>query len=126
VRIGVPVNALFRRAVPVLTLGLGLALLRPPEGRPQAAGQKPVFPAETELVIVDVVVSDKALFRFDASGEMVLAGLHPGVSAEEVQAATGWPLKVADRLEHTDPPTPAELATLRRIDPSRIFLDRGA
>lgn len=53
-------NAVFRRAAPVLTLGLGLALLRPSEGRPQAAGQKPVFPAGTELVTVDVVVSDEA------------------------------------------------------------------
>ena len=53
-------NALFRRAAPILTLELGLALLRPSEVRPQAAGQKPVFPAETELVTVDVVVSGKA------------------------------------------------------------------
>src|SRR3972149_6973528 len=79
-----------------------------PEGR-RALGYRGGGPA--------LVGSDKGLFRFEASGEMVLAGLHPGVSAEEVQAATGWPLKVADRLEHTDPPTPAELATPRRIDP---------
>ena len=51
-------NAAFRRVVPVL--GLGLALLGPSELWPQASGQKPVFPAETELVTVDVVVSDKA------------------------------------------------------------------
>ena len=73
-----------------------------------------------------LVVSDKGLFRFDASGEMFLVALHPGVIAEEVRGATGWPLKVADRLERTELPTSAELATLRAIDPARIFLDRGA
>jgi glutaconate CoA-transferase subunit B len=87
-----------------------------PEGR-RALGYRGGGPA--------LVVSDKAVFRFDASGEMFLSALHPGVTAEEVQAATGWPLKPTDRLEHTVPPTPAELATLRRIDPSRVFLDRS-
>lgn len=72
-----------------------------------------------------LVASDKALFRFDGSGELFLAALHPGVSADEVQAATGWPLKLSDAVERLDPPTPAELATLRSIDPTRIFLDRS-
>ncbi len=88
-----------------------------PEGR-RALGYRGGGPA--------LVVSDKALFRFDASGEMVLTALHPGVTAEAVQEATGWPLKVADRLERTDSPTAAELAALRGIDPSRVFLDRAA
>ncbi len=88
-----------------------------PEGR-RALGYRGGGPA--------LAVSDKALFRFDASGEMALAALHPGVTAEEVQEATGWPLKAADRLDALDPPTPAELRTVRAIDPTRIFLDRGA
>ena len=87
-----------------------------PEGR-RALGYRGGGPA--------LVVSDKALFRFDASGEMVLAALHPGVTAEEVRAATGWPLKAADRVDRTDPPTPAELAALRAIDPARVFLDKS-
>jgi len=73
-----------------------------------------------------LVASDKAVFRFDPSGEMVLAALHPGVSPEEVQAATGWPLKTADVIERIDPPSSAELNALRSIDPARVFLDRGA
>ena len=73
-----------------------------------------------------LVVSDKGLFRFDASGEMFLTALHPGVTAEAVRAATGWPLKAADHLDAIAPPTPAELAALRAIDPARVFLDRGA
>jgi len=88
-----------------------------PEGR-RALGYRGGGPS--------LVVSDKALFRFNAAGEMVLAALHPGVTSEAVQAATGWPLKVAERPNAVDPPTPAELRTLRAIDPTRIFLDRGA
>ncbi len=73
-----------------------------------------------------LVVSDKGLLRFDAAGEMILSALHPGVTVEEARRATGWPLQEADGLEHTEPPTPAELAILRSIDPARVFLDRGA
>ncbi len=88
-----------------------------PEGR-RAVGYRGGGPT--------LVVSDKGLFRFDASGEMILTALHPGVSAEDAQAATGWPLKAADRLERIDPPTPPELSPLRALDATRIFLDRGA
>jgi glutaconate CoA-transferase subunit B len=88
-----------------------------PEGR-QALGYRGGGPA--------LVVSDKGMLRFDACGEMVLAALHAGVSVEEARQATGWPVKEAERLERTDPPTPDELAALRALDPARAFLDRGA
>jgi VWFA-related protein len=42
-----------------ILLAAGLAVLGPAAGRPQAAGQKPTFPAETEIVNVDVVVTDR-------------------------------------------------------------------
>lgn len=73
-----------------------------------------------------LVVSDKGLLRFDASGEMVLAAVHPGVAVEEVLRATGWPLKRVERLDSVDPPTSDELSILRGIDSGRVFLDRGA
>jgi len=88
-----------------------------PEGR-RALGYRGGGPA--------LVVSDKGLLRFDAAGEMILAALHPGVTVEEARQNTGWPLKEAVRLELTEFPTPSELATLRAIDPTRVFLDRGA
>ena len=113
-RIGVPVNAIFRRAVPVLTLGLGLALLRPPEGRPQAAGQKPVFPAETELVIVDVVVSDKA-------GEPVLELTREDFSVSE----DGVPQEVAS-FEAVHRPGAGRGATEPKIDELRVSSNRDA
>jgi glutaconate CoA-transferase subunit B len=73
-----------------------------------------------------LVVSDKGVLRFDASGEMVLAAVHPGVAVEEVRQATGWPLREVERVDRTEPPTPDELAALRALDPGRVFLDRGA
>ena len=57
-----------------------------------------------------LVVTDKAIFHFDAeSGEMVLASVHPGVIAETVQAEVSWPLKIAPDLKTTEPPTAEEL-----------------
>ena len=34
--------------------------------------------------------------------ELVLTSLHPGVTAEQAIAATGWPLRVADDVSTTD------------------------
>lgn len=70
-----------------------------------------------------IVVTDKAVFRFDDFiGEMMLASVHPGVTVEEVQAEVGWPLKVADDLKVTDPPTVSELHTIRKeLDPEGMY-----
>ena len=48
-----------RRLAPAVLLAAGLALLGPAAVRPQAAGQKPTFPAQAEVVTVDVVVTDR-------------------------------------------------------------------
>jgi glutaconate CoA-transferase subunit B len=70
-----------------------------------------------------LVVTDKAVFRFDdITGEMVLASVHPGVTVEEVQAEVSWPLKVADDLKVTEPPTASELRTIRQeLDPEGMY-----
>lgn len=47
--------------------------------------------------------------------ELVLTAVHPGVDAERARAQTGWDLKVADELEHTEPPGDDELAVLREL-----------
>jgi glutaconate CoA-transferase subunit B len=47
--------------------------------------------------------------------ELTLTSLHEGVDVARVKAATGWPLKVASRLETTQPPTAAELEALRGL-----------
>lgn len=63
-----------------------------------------------------VIITDIGVLRPEAdSGELVLTALHPGRTAEEAIAATGWPLKIAEDLRVTSPPTDEELKTLRML-----------
>jgi glutaconate CoA-transferase subunit B len=62
------------------------------------------------------VITDLAVLEPDAvSRELMLTDLHPGVALEAARRATGWPLRVADRVGTTSPPTALELATLREL-----------
>jgi glutaconate CoA-transferase subunit B len=63
---------------------------------------------------VRVVVTDLGTLE-PRDGELTLVATHPGVSAAETRAATGWSLRVADDLRETDPPTTGELAALRSL-----------
>lgn len=68
------------------------------------------------------VITDKALFSFDETGEMVLQSLHPGVTLDEVQAGIGWEVRVDPKLGQTEPPTEAELRILREeLDPQGVY-----
>ena len=42
-----------------------------------------------------------------------MTALPPGTTVEEAKEATGWELKVAEKVETTDPPTKRELEILR-------------
>jgi glutaconate CoA-transferase subunit B len=64
---------------------------------------------------VRVVVTDLGILEPDENGELTLTRLHPGATAEQAQAATGWELKVAAELGATEPPTEAELEALRAL-----------
>jgi acyl CoA:acetate/3-ketoacid CoA transferase beta subunit len=65
---------------------------------------------------VTAVITDLGVLGRDrASGELVLTALHPGVGVDEVRAATGWPLRVADELSVSSPPAPGELEALRAL-----------
>jgi len=70
-----------------------------------------------------LVVTDMAVFHFDReSGEMTLASVHPGTTAEQVQAEVSWPLRVAPDLKTTEPPTADELRIIREeLDPHGIY-----
>jgi glutaconate CoA-transferase subunit B len=64
------------------------------------------------------IITTLGVFRFDpGTCETVLSSLHPGVTVEDVQAHTGWPLTVAPDLVRTPPPTARELAMIARFDP---------
>jgi glutaconate CoA-transferase subunit B len=68
------------------------------------------------------VITTLGTFHFDPQTcEMVLSSLHPGITLEDVQANTGWPVKVSSRLEQTPSPTNQELAAVERFDPQRFW-----
>lgn len=50
-----------------------------------------------------------------ASKELDLTQTHEGVDISHVLAATGWPLRVADEVRVTEPPTGRELSALREL-----------
>ena len=69
-----------------------------------------------------VVVTGLGMYHFDEHGEMHLAGLHPGVTVEEVRAATGWEIDVPADVAETPPPSPEELRLIREVlDPEGIY-----
>jgi glutaconate CoA-transferase subunit B len=69
------------------------------------------------------VVTDLGILEPDESGELVLTALHPGKTADEAIANTGWPLRVAQSLRQTEAPTDQELRILRQeLDPQGVYL----
>jgi glutaconate CoA-transferase subunit B len=72
------------------------------------------------------VVTDIGLLEPDATGELVLTALHPGKTAQDAVANTGWLLKVAASVRTTEPVTEKELKILRdELDPTGIYLKGG-
>lgn len=62
------------------------------------------------------VITDLGILKPDAlSKELTLTNVHPGVTVERVVEATGWPLKIAERVETTPAPTATELDVLRDL-----------
>lgn len=72
---------------------------------------------------VSRVVTTLGLLGFDPeTRRMRVEALHPGVTLEQIQASTGFPLGRAERLETTGPPAADELEILRALDPDRRFI----
>ncbi|QBI53380.1 CoA-transferase subunit beta [Streptomonospora litoralis] len=62
------------------------------------------------------VITDLGVLKPDPqTRELTLAQLHPGVTAEDARAATGWDLAVSPDLATTPEPTAEELAVLRSL-----------
>lgn len=62
------------------------------------------------------VITDLCILEPDpVSRELTVVSLHEGVTREQVQAATGWPVRFADALGQTAPPTDHELQVLRAL-----------
>jgi glutaconate CoA-transferase subunit B len=90
----------------------------PGPDRALAEGVRPLGAGVTR-VITDLGV----LARAGVGEELRLVATHPGVTADQVRAATGWDLQVADTLATVEPPTASELRLLREdVDPGRVYL----
>jgi glutaconate CoA-transferase subunit B len=63
-----------------------------------------------------MLVSDLCTMRPEPeTNEMVVVSLHPGITREQVVRNTGWPVRFADTVVETMPPTPEELGVLRDL-----------
>ncbi|MER6255835.1 CoA-transferase [Streptomyces sp. NPDC001584] len=71
------------------------------------------------------VVSDLGVFDFGGPGHaMRLVSVHPGVTVEEVRAATGFELAAAEEVPYTREPTPDELRLIREVIDPKGLRDR--
>ena len=62
------------------------------------------------------VITNLCILKPDPlSRELIVASLHPGVSREQVRAATGWNVRFADNVGETASPTERELTVLRDL-----------
>jgi glutaconate CoA-transferase subunit B len=72
------------------------------------------------------VITDLAVLGYhDQTRRMQVHSLHPGVTLEQVRAATGFELGVREPPAVTEPPAALELTILREeVDPHRYLLGR--
>ncbi|MEV5956556.1 CoA-transferase [Streptomyces sp. NPDC051987] len=79
-------------------------------------------PSATRYHRIPEVVSNLGVFDFATPDRtMRLRCLHPGVTVEQVVAATGFPLTVPDEVPYTREPTAGELRLIREvIDPGGV------
>ena len=62
------------------------------------------------------VITDLGVLRPDPkTKELTLVALHPGATVEGAHEATGWELRVAEKVRTTEPPTDEELEVLREL-----------
>jgi glutaconate CoA-transferase, subunit B len=64
------------------------------------------------------LITTLGVLRFNRqTGEAYLASYHPFTTPQDVQAATGWPLRLADDCPPTPGPSQDELRLIREADP---------
>ncbi|RRV06687.1 CoA-transferase subunit beta [Pseudomonas sp. v388] len=63
------------------------------------------------------IITDLCIMEPEAvSHEFVVTTLHPGVTREQVIAATGWNVRFAENVVYSDQPTEVELNALRELE----------
>ena len=64
------------------------------------------------------VVTNLCVMDFGGPNHQIrLLSLHPGVTAEQVQESTGYPVFIPDQVPTTSAPTEAQLAIIAELDP---------
>jgi len=72
-------------------------------------------------VDIGIIVTNLCVMDFNGPDHAArVIRLHPGVTFEEVQAETGFPLLRAERIDTSAAPTEEQLAIIRRLDPTGI------
>jgi glutaconate CoA-transferase subunit B len=76
----------------------------------------------------EAVITDKAVLDFEPESKVMrLRSCHPGVTVEQIRAATGFRLVEPKQIPETEPPTAKELELIRtRIDPHKVLLGHEA
>jgi len=74
-----------------------------------------------ETTDIRFIFTELCVMDFGGPGYQArLLSLHPGVSVEQVQQATGFPLHIPERVGVTPDPTPEQLALLAQLDPHNL------
>jgi glutaconate CoA-transferase subunit B len=62
------------------------------------------------------VITNLCILKPDpVTRELTVTSLHPGVTGEQVRAATGWDIRFANDVTTTDAPTDREVTVLRDL-----------
>ncbi len=75
---------------------------------------------DLRLIVTDLCVLDFGGRTNESDHAIRVKSLHPGVTFEQVQAATGFPLLKAAVLSVTALPTAEQLAVIRKLDPHNL------
>ena len=79
----------------------------------------------TKFHEIRFVVSNLGMFDFETPDHtMRLRSVHPGVTVDEIVAATGFELSIPPDVPSTRPPTPEELTLIRDVLDPRGLRDR--
>lgn len=63
------------------------------------------------------IITDLCIMEPEAeTHEFVVTSIHPGVTREQIVAATGWSIRFADSVQETAEPTEVELSALRDLE----------
>ncbi|MBL0122934.1 MAG: ketoacid CoA transferase [Betaproteobacteria bacterium] len=76
---------------------------------------------KNDFIDLRLIVTDLCVMDFMGPDHAIrVRSLHPGVSFEQVQAATGFPLLKAEDMGETSLPTAEQLAIISRLDPHNL------